>query len=174
MKVTKAMVDAGWFVAPRVSKQTVRTILEAALVLSDQEEWRPIPGYERYEASDLGNVRRARDDRGRFIGRILDPHRGRTGHLKVSVYGERGQWRTGVHRLVCLAFHGPAPMADSVVCHNDGNPENNRPENLRWGTVKDNHDDMMRHRKERVLDVESGDLVYRRFLNIKRNQQVTP
>ena len=65
-------------------------------------------------------------------------------------------------------------MADSVVCHNDGNPENNRPENLRWGTVKDNHDDMMRHRKERVLDVESGDLVYRRFLNIKRNQQVTP
>lgn len=29
--------------------------------------------------------------------------------------------------------------------HLDGNPSNNRPENLRWGTAKENSDDMIRH-----------------------------
>lgn len=29
--------------------------------------------------------------------------------------------------------------------HLDGNPANNRPENLRWGTAQENSDDMIRH-----------------------------
>lgn len=43
-----------------------------------------------------------------------------------------------VHRLVCEAFHGLAPFEKAVVIHLDENATNNRPENLKWGTQKEN------------------------------------
>ena len=43
-----------------------------------------------------------------------------------------------VHRMVCEAFHGPAPFAGAVVIHLDEDATNNRPSNLRWGTQKEN------------------------------------
>jgi len=43
-----------------------------------------------------------------------------------------------IHRLVCEAFHGFAPFERAVVLHLDENALNNRPENLRWGTQKEN------------------------------------
>jgi hypothetical protein len=42
-----------------------------------------------------------------------------------------------VHQLVCEAFHGPCP-AGLETLHEDENGLNNRPENLRWGTRKEN------------------------------------
>jgi hypothetical protein len=43
-----------------------------------------------------------------------------------------------VHRAVCEAFHGEPPFAGAVVIHNDEDAHNNRPENLKWGTQKEN------------------------------------
>lgn len=43
-----------------------------------------------------------------------------------------------IHRLVCEAFHGAAPFQKAVVIHIDEDATNNRPENLRWGTQKEN------------------------------------
>jgi hypothetical protein len=43
-----------------------------------------------------------------------------------------------VHRAVCEAFHGPKPFPEAVVIHLDENAHNNRPENLKWGTQKEN------------------------------------
>ena len=43
-----------------------------------------------------------------------------------------------LHRLVCEAFHGPKPSSEAVVIHLDEDGMNNRPENLRWGTQKEN------------------------------------
>jgi hypothetical protein len=43
-----------------------------------------------------------------------------------------------VHRLVCEAFHGSAPFDGAVVMHINECPLDNRPENLRWGTQKEN------------------------------------
>lgn len=43
-----------------------------------------------------------------------------------------------IHQLVCEAFHGPAPFEGAVVMHVDENAANNRPENLKWGTQKEN------------------------------------
>ena len=56
-----------------------------------------------------------------------------------------------VHQLVCEAFHGPKPFDDAVVIHKDENAHNNRPENLKWGTQKENlnapgHIDYLRSR----------------------------
>ncbi len=52
--------------------------------------------------------------------------------------GEPRQKPRKVHQLVCEAFHGPRPDPKSVVLHLDENAHNNRPENLRWGTQKEN------------------------------------
>lgn len=43
-----------------------------------------------------------------------------------------------VHRLVCEAFHGPAPFEGAVVMHLDEDNQNNRADNLKWGTQKEN------------------------------------
>lgn len=50
-----------------------------------------------------------------------------------------------VHQLVCEAFHGPKPFDGAVVIHLDENALNNRPENLKWGTQKENLN-MPKHR----------------------------
>jgi hypothetical protein len=43
-----------------------------------------------------------------------------------------------IHRLVCEAFHGAAPEGRQYVLHADEDATNNRPENLSWGTQKEN------------------------------------
>ena len=58
-------------------------------------------------------------------------------HVYMGLYNRRfGNMK--IHRLVCEAFHGPAPEQKSVVIHIDEDATNNRPENLRWGTQKEN------------------------------------
>ncbi len=49
-----------------------------------------------------------------------------------------------VHRLILEAFVGPRP-GGLECCHWDGNPENNRLDNLRWDTPKSNALDSIRH-----------------------------
>jgi hypothetical protein len=101
-------------------------------------EWRPIPGFDRYEASEFGDIRRGL--------RILIPTEGRTGHLRVTVYAAGRQYRTGVHRLVCMTFHGLPPDDKPLACHENGVPGDNRPANLYWGDYDDNRADEIRHR----------------------------
>lgn len=43
-----------------------------------------------------------------------------------------------VHHLICEAFNGSRPNANSVCMHVDENAANNRPDNLVWGTQKEN------------------------------------
>ena len=43
-----------------------------------------------------------------------------------------------VARLVCEAFHGPAPADKPVCMHMDEDSRNNKPGNLQWGTQKEN------------------------------------
>jgi hypothetical protein len=114
------------------------------------EVWRPIAGYEgRYDVSNLGRVRslsRRTAKDGRMIeGKILSPSSHRWGHQSISLYDLGGrEKRFGVHRLVLEAFNGPCPEG-MEGCHDDGNPSNNRIENLRWDTPKNNHADKYRH-----------------------------
>ncbi len=50
----------------------------------------------------------------------------------------------GVHQVVALAFLGPVPEGMEVA-HNDGNPANPLPGNLRYDTPQGNTDDKRRH-----------------------------
>lgn len=43
-----------------------------------------------------------------------------------------------VHQLICEAFNGAKPFDGAVVMHLDENAANNRPDNLAWGTQREN------------------------------------
>lgn len=109
------------------------------------ERWRPIPGFDGYEASNLGRVRswRARyGRRTRPLIRKLIPNV-RTGYLDVMLWGKKPRLRK-VSQLILEAFVGLRP-AGYETRHLDGNITNNRLDNLAWGTRRNQFDDQVRH-----------------------------
>lgn len=124
------------------------------------EEWRTIPGFEGlYEGSSLGRVRNVAVGMGRTANKILKATpSGRYGHLRVTLRKSGKSFSMGLHRIICLTFNGPppGPRHDNAL-HWDGDVTNNRPENLRWGTRKENAEDSMRHgrRKNQYTGVTS-------------------
>lgn len=122
------------------------------------EEWRDIPGYEGYyQASSLGQIRsvdRRVMRRGRSgqigslfkSGQLLKPQAGEGNyrHLRIPLKRD-GKLRTWtVHSLVAITFLGLRPTG-MEVCHNDGDWQNNRLENLRYDTHGNNVLDSVRH-----------------------------
>ncbi len=59
--------------------------------------------------------------------------------------GESVRRHRKVHHLVAAAFIGPRPEG-MVICHNNGDPLDNRVENLRYDTQAANIEDMYAHR----------------------------
>lgn len=116
--------------------------------MSEPEEWRPIPGYEGfYQVSNLGRVRSlsrvtcyGRKMRGRILRQAVHP----SGHLSVNLCADRSHRKGKVHQLVLFAFVGPPPP-NCEALHGDGNPANNRIDNLTWGTRSENLLDAVRH-----------------------------
>lgn len=120
------------------------------------EIWKDIPEYEGYyQVSNLGRVKSLdRIVEAIFMGkkkkpvirkgRILIPAQHTDGHMRVNPCINSKVKISFVHRLVLFAFV-PNPDNLPVCCHNDGNPTNNRVENLRWGTCYDNYWDMHKH-----------------------------
>ncbi|MGH7472727.1 MAG: NUMOD4 motif-containing HNH endonuclease [Candidatus Methylomirabilales bacterium] len=128
----------------------------------ENETWRSVTGYEgSYSISSWGRVRSesrviVRSDgkkqtlRSRILKQaLIRSGSGRKSHMGVNLgilgappgahYGSKP-----VHLLVLEAFIGPRP--DSMEgCHNDGDVENNKIENLRWDSRRENHLDTLRH-----------------------------
>lgn len=110
----------------------------------DREIWRPIIGLGgKYEISNFGNIYSVpRVDRGRkWGGYLVKLSKDRDGYCVFTV---RGVSSTRVHRLVLEAFSGKN-MKDMIVRHLNGNPSDNRLENLRWGTNSENVRDSIAH-----------------------------
>jgi hypothetical protein len=62
------------------------------------------------------------------------------GYLDVQIRGEHRL----VHRLVLEMFVGPCP-AGMEAAHNNGDPSDNRLDNLRWATPASNQSDRVEH-----------------------------
>ena len=119
------------------------------------EEWRPIPGFDGYEASSAGRIRsvdRQLSDGRRAGGVVLVATEDDNGYLRVTL-SLAGKPKTMlVHVLVCTAFHGPRPRKREVR-HLDGVKVNLRPGNLAWGTKGEQEKDKKRHRRQEVSQV---------------------
>lgn len=49
------------------------------------------------------------------------------------------------HKIICTAFHGLPPPGKPYVRHLDGSRDNNRPDNLMWGSSSENSRDAIKH-----------------------------
>lgn len=116
------------------------------------ETWLPIAGFDGlYEVSSAGSVRsldRLDSQGNRIKGRELSADARPSGHLRATLSQQGKTYRFWVHRLVLEAFVGPR-NAGQEACHYDGNPQNNRVENLRWDTKSANARDRIRHGNDR-------------------------
>lgn len=116
----------------------------------DVEIWKDMPEFEGYyQISNYGRVKslprivRMIDGRKYTVkGKILGP--AWDGHYYHVIFSKGKEFVHLLHRLVLTAFVGPAPEG-MEGCHNDGNPKNNRLDNLRWDSSKNNYKDKIRH-----------------------------
>jgi hypothetical protein len=110
--------------------------------MSSGEIWRDVPSVPRILVSSEGRVMhipyRSPMPKGGDRPYGGQPHFGvwskQDARFIVLVDGKTHK----IHRLVCEAFHGPAPFDGAVVMHLDENAANNRASNLKWGTQKEN------------------------------------
>lgn len=110
------------------------------------ERWRAAPGFELYDVSTFGRVRRSVGGRGARSGRVLSLVPNADGYLRAMVSvgslakGQRKRKRTSVlvHRLVAVAFIGDPD--DLQVNHLDFDKQNNHVSNLEYVTHQQNID----------------------------------
>ena len=108
-------------------------------VTTKTTEWRDVPGFEGYYAiSDSGDVLSVR------YGRRIKAFSDHRGYKYATLTVKRIAKTFLVHRLVASAFIGPIPDG-MVVCHNNGDCSDNRLENLRIDTQRENILDKVRH-----------------------------
>lgn len=108
-------------------------------------ERRDIPEFPGYQAGCDGSIWSNRTRGGRVVPwRRMRPYRDGVGRLCVGPRRGGKLHRWSVHQLILLAFVGPRPKG-MVGCHNNGDHDDNRPENLRWGTPRSNAADRDRH-----------------------------
>lgn len=112
--------------------------------------FRPITAWPGYAVGDDGSVWSAKVTGGQ--GRIgtswrtlrLGRAKGRGDYPTVQLHCQGVVLRFYVHGLVATAFLGPRP-AGLQTRHRNGNPEDNRLKNLRYGTPKQNGRDAVLH-----------------------------
>lgn len=112
------------------------------------EIWKRVPSYPGVMASSEGRILLAPGyaplPNGGYRAYLPRPVTGVVMRAKTGAaheylgYWTRKHGNMKVHRLVCEAFHGAAPFTGAVVIHIDENALNNKPENLKWGTQKEN------------------------------------
>lgn len=118
-------------------------------------EYRGITGYPGYRVGNDGTVWSCRQ-RKRLSGsrggtyavitnhwKLLKPNPDSHGRQRISLYP--GGKPFLIHRLVLQEFIGPCPQGMQACHFPDRDPTNNRLNNLRWGTPKENYLDGVMH-----------------------------
>lgn len=102
-----------------------------------EEIWKEIEGFNNYQVSTLGRVRRHNPGKHTYINKILPQGISNCGYFMVTLFANNKRYLKTVHRLVANAFiDNPNNLSD--VDHIDNNKLNNNVENLQWLSHKDN------------------------------------
>ena len=98
----------------------------------EEEIWKEIEGFDNYQISNLGRVKNIKFDR------YVKPLVGNRGYVHVNLYKDGKMKRLSLHRLLAIAF---IPNTENKPCidHINTDRSDNRIENLRWATRKENH-----------------------------------
>ena len=124
-------------------------------------EIRPIPStFGLYGAGVDGRIYRIDSDPPRPLRAAEAGSSVKYQYVGVCVGGRPRS--VAVHRLVCEAFYGPCPDWAQEVRHLDGDPTNNNPLNLDWGTISQNRMDAVSHgsiAKNRRLSAQDADAI---------------
>ncbi len=114
--------------------------------MAANEEWRPVVDFEKYEVSNLGNVRNKKRKK------LLKPA-GKKSYQSVGLMCTKKAKKRTVHQLVAKAFL-PNEENKPQVNHKDKNPSNNCVANLEWCTNKENSI----HRSQNVVQTTNQNL----------------
>lgn len=137
------------------SEEYYARLYEKAVRLAKEgiEIWRGVPKYEDfYEASNLGRVRSLDrilisryGKKRRWKGKMLAGFGHEDGYTYISIGRNVCDKRPILrHHVILMTFFGPKP--DGLECrHLDGDPSNNRIDNLKYGTRAENVQDAIRH-----------------------------
>ena len=94
-----------------------------------EEVWKPVYSFERYEISNMGNIRRG--------VKPLVPGLDTYGYRQVNLYGGGKRYTRKVYRLVIEAFN-PNIENKPQIDHINRIRTDDRLENLRWATASEN------------------------------------
>lgn len=118
------------------------------------ERWWFINGFQGYMVSDHGRVWSEKTQH--FLKlKKMDRH----GHLGVCLHQNGKMYYKYIHRLVAEAFI-PNPDNKPCVCHVMDNPDYNEWYELKWGTVKENHEDCVKNGHYRPFSSEDREKSY--------------
>lgn len=109
----------------------------------EEEIWKEIEGFDNYQISNLGRVKNIKFDR------YVKPLVGNRGYVHVNLYKDGKIKRLSLHRLIAIAFI-PNPENKPCIDHINTDRSDNRIDNLRWATQKENHNNplsLMNHSK---------------------------
>lgn len=137
---------------------------ELVRVNLDTLEFKKIPGYSHYLASNQGFIVRVFGKRRPTFKATFGNQSKDDQYLRLSVYSDAKEsyQTTYIHRLIALAFHGIAPEGKTDVHHIDSNPRNNLPGNLMWCSHQYNCGQRNHPNKGRSIiqiDLDTGNVI---------------
>lgn len=117
---------------------------------NEQIEWREIPSFPNYEASNTGLIRRAKN--GEVLKqRDIDMNRP---YQIVSLFYNKKKYTKKVSRLIWEAFNDCA--CGMTIDHIDQNKTNNNLSNLRCISIADNHKNRTIYKSRNKYNLTDG------------------
>lgn len=104
-----------------------------------QEIWKPIPLADGYSVSNMGRFRADVRTSQNWLAGVRKATLDKNGYSYIRFLSGGKKRKEWLQRAVLLAFVGPPPSPKHQAAHVDGNPRNNRLDNLRWVTAKENN-----------------------------------